>query len=223
MATLWMPICRFGPDQDGAGAGDDAQHLEGERRHHERRRRPCTMGTRRTTPSRSGLIENSPRPAAASSIGATLRRSAGKVTRCGFGSPPSVAKPVCTFEVVFASWETRRKPACPATTREPAIAWASSLIAARQLAQLRAGLVVEAAEALGRDVRRGPIRLGEDHVEGDGDAAERGQARDEIGHDRARPGPLADRLEARPRRCRRPRPAAAAIAAAGAPGRGRSS
>jgi hypothetical protein len=40
-----------------------------------------TTGTRRTTPSRSGLIENRPRPAAASSIGATLRRSAGKVTR----------------------------------------------------------------------------------------------------------------------------------------------
>ena len=73
---------------------------------------------------------------------------------------------------------------------------AEQLIAARQLAQFRAGLVVEAAEALGRDVRRGPIRLGEDHVEGDGDAAERGQARDEIGHDRARPGPLADPLEA---------------------------
>ena len=156
-----------------------------------------TMGTRRTTPSRSGLIENSPRPAAASSIGATLRSSAGKVTRCGFGSPPSVAKPVCTFEVVFGVLRDEAEAGLPGDDARAGDRLAEQLIAARQLAQFRAGLVVEAAEALGRDVRRGPVRLGEHHVEGDGDAAERGQARDEIGHDRARPGPLADLLEAR--------------------------
>ena len=43
--------------------------------------RPCAsmiIGTRRTMPSRSGLIVNSPRPAAASSSTGTLRSSPGK-------------------------------------------------------------------------------------------------------------------------------------------------
>ena len=54
-----------------------------------------TIGTRRTMPSRSGLIENSPRPAAACSIGSTLRNSPGNFTRNGVGSGPLKAKPVC--------------------------------------------------------------------------------------------------------------------------------
>jgi hypothetical protein len=37
-----------------------------------------------------------------------------------------VAKPVCTLEVALASWEARRKPDCPAMTRERAIACAST-------------------------------------------------------------------------------------------------
>ena len=59
---------------------------------------PCASmitGTRRMMPSVSGLIENSPRPAAACSIGSTLRSSPGKVTRYGVGSGPRMAKPVC--------------------------------------------------------------------------------------------------------------------------------
>ena len=52
------------------------------------------IGTRRTMPSRSGLIVNRPRPAAASSSTGTLRSRPGKSNMNGCGSSPSIASPV---------------------------------------------------------------------------------------------------------------------------------
>ena len=71
-----------------------------------------------------------------------------------------------------------------------------NVVVARQAVELGAGLGVDAAKALLRDRRRHAIRLGEDDVEADGDGAELGDARDQIGQGGARPRPLPDRLEA---------------------------
>ena len=58
---------------------------------------PCatiSIGTRRTMPSRSFLIVNRPRPAAACSSTGTLRSRPGKSNRNGCGSSPRIASPV---------------------------------------------------------------------------------------------------------------------------------
>ena len=57
---------------------------------------PCAcmiIGTRRTMPSRSGLIVNRPRPAAACSSTGTLRSRPGKSNMKRCGSSPSIASP----------------------------------------------------------------------------------------------------------------------------------
>ena len=75
-----------------------------------------TTGTRRTIPSRSGLMENSPRPAAACSTGSTLRSKPGKVSRNGRGSGPRMAKPVCSAISASVRGLAVAAPACPTTT-----------------------------------------------------------------------------------------------------------
>src|SRR6266702_2937350 len=57
------------------------------------------IGTRRTMPSRSGLIVNSPRPAAAASRTGTLRSKPGQSNMKGCGSSPSIARPVNSRDV----------------------------------------------------------------------------------------------------------------------------
>ena len=71
-----------------------------------------------------------------------------------------------------------------------------NLVVARQAVELGAGLRVDAAKAMLGDRRRHAVRLGEDHVKTDGNSAELGDARDQIGDGGARPRPLPDRLEA---------------------------
>ncbi len=83
-------------------------------------------GTRRMMPSRSGLIENRPRPAAACSIGSTLRSSPGKLTRNGSGSGPMVTKPVCSVISAGVRGCDVAEPAWPTTTRACLMASAST-------------------------------------------------------------------------------------------------
>ena len=97
-----------------------------------------------------------------------------------------------TFE--FAA-TTVGRPVSPSTTRDclmaSAITW-SLLGRASSLARR----IVEIAKILGRHLRRHAIGFGKDDVEADDDGAEFGQARDQVGDARARPRPLAERLQA---------------------------
>ena len=156
-----------------------------------------TTGTRRTMPSRSGSIENSPRPAAACSIGWNVAQQSGKRHQ---------ARPRIRAENGKAGLRRRfaidaRRGVAAAvwpTTTPPAflIASAKSGIVARKSGEFFAGLRVEAAETFRGDGWRHAIGLGEDDVEADGNGAIRAQTGDEIGDHRARPRPLPDLLEA---------------------------
>ena len=70
------------------------------------------------------------------------------------------------------------------------------IVVARQRAQLGPRLVVEIAERVGRDRRRGAVGLGKKNVEADRQRPHLGQARHQIGDQRARPRPLAEAFEA---------------------------
>ena len=63
-------------------------------------------------------------------------------------------------------------------------------VVARQRAQFLPRRLVEPAEILGGVVRIEPVGLGEHHVEGDHDRAHPGQGVDDVGDAGARPGPL---------------------------------
>ena len=84
------------------------------------------IGTRRTMPSRSGLMVNRPRPAAASSSTGTLRNSPGNWNMNGCGSSPSIASPV-TGSFASRSARTFGPPDSPSTTRELRMASAKIL------------------------------------------------------------------------------------------------
>ena len=102
---------------------------------------PCAsmiIGTRRTMPSRSGLIVNRPRPAAACSNTGTLRNRPGKSNMKRCGSSPSIASPV-TGSVLSSAVTSSRRPDLPSTTRDFRMASAktSSLLgSARSLARV---------------------------------------------------------------------------------------
>ncbi len=94
------------------------------------------IGTRRTMPSRSGLMVSSARPAAAFSSTGVLRNSPGNwiMNRCG--SSPSIASPVTGSDVSRSALGSER-PDSPSTTRECRMASAktwSLLGSARNLA-----------------------------------------------------------------------------------------
>ena len=102
---------------------------------------PCAsmiIGTRRTMPSRSGLIVNRPRPAAACSSTGTLRNRPGKSNMKRCGSSPSIASPV-TGSVLSSAAISSGSPDSPSTTRDVRMASAktSSLLgSARSLARV---------------------------------------------------------------------------------------
>ena len=147
------------------------------------------IGTRRTMPSRSGLIVNSPRPAAASSRTGTLRNRPGKLNMNRCGSSPSVARPV-NGRFLSRSVITLGNPDSPSTTRDALDRIGEDLVVARQRPQSGAGLLVEIAKGVGGNVRIEPVGLGEHHVERDHERAELGQIGDDVGDARARPRPL---------------------------------
>ncbi len=72
-----------------------------------------------------------------------------------------------------------------------------NVVIARQAIKLGAGFGVDTAKALLGDGGRHAVRLGEDDVETDGNAAELRDARHQVGNGGAGPRPLPDRLEAR--------------------------
>ena len=115
---------------------------------------PCAcmiIGTRRTMPSRSGLIVNRPRPAAACSSTGTLRNRPGKSNMKRCGSSPSIASPV-TGSVLSSGAISSGSPDSPSTTREALMASAktwSLLGSARSLARVSSSRLrkVSAAKA----------------------------------------------------------------------------
>ena len=158
-----------------------------------------TTGTRRTMPSRSGLMENRPRPAAACSIGRMLRSNPGNVTRNGRGSGPRMAKPVCSAFSASArgAAELRRRLGRRRCRRLCLIASAKTASLLGSAASFSRVSGIEPAEAAGGDGRRHAIGFGKDDVEADRDGASVAQPGDEIGNHRPRPGPLPDFLQAR--------------------------
>ena len=166
---------------------------------------PCAcmiIGTRRTMPSRSGLIVNRPRPAAACSSTGMLRSRPGKFEhealrllaehRDARDRQRLVEGGDLVRQAGFAEHHARRRDGV-----------GEDLIVARQRAQLGAGLLVEVAEGIGRKVGIEPVGLGEHRVERDHDRAEPGQFGDEIGDPRPRPRPLPELLPGSCRRYRR--------------------
>ena len=115
---------------------------------------PCAcmiIGTRRTMPSRSGLMVNRPRPAAACSSTGTLRNRPGKSNMKRCGSSPSIAIPV-TGSVLSSGAISSGSPDSPSTTREALMASAriwSLLGSARSLARVSSSRLrkVSAAKA----------------------------------------------------------------------------
>ncbi len=71
-----------------------------------------------------------------------------------------------------------------------------NLVVARQAQQFLPGRFVQVGEDSRHQVRRQPIRFGEDDVEGNRRGAELGQSGDQIRHQGARPGPLAEGIQA---------------------------
>ena len=155
---------------------------------------PCAsmiIGTRRTMPSRSGLIVNRPRPAAASSSTGTLRSRPGNSNMKGCGSSPSIASPVTGRDLSSSAVDLGKSGFAEHHARMPHRI-GENLIVARQRPQLGAGFLIEIAEGIGRDVGIEPVGLGEHDVEGDHDGAEFGQVGDHVRDPRSRPRPLAE-------------------------------
>ena len=114
---------------------------------------PCAcmiIGTRRTMPSRSGLIVNRPRPAAACSSTGTLRSRPGKSNMKRCGSSPSIASPV-TGSVLSRAAISSGSAGFAEHDAGRLDGVGEDLVVARQRAQLGAGLLIEVAEGVGRD------------------------------------------------------------------------
>ena len=114
---------------------------------------PCAtiiIGTRLTMPSRSGLIVNRPRPAAASSSTGTLRNNPGNSNMNCCGSSPSIASPV-TGSFSLRSARTLGAPDSPSTTREFLMASArmlSLLGSCRSLARISSSRLLNVSAAI---------------------------------------------------------------------------
>ncbi len=159
---------------------------------------PCAsmiIGTRLTMPSRSGLIVNRPRPAAACSSTGTLRSSPGKSNMKRCGSSPSIASPV-TGSVLSSRRDFLRQPGFAEHDAGSPDGVGKDLVVARQRAQPGAGFLVEIAERIGRKGRVETVGLREHRVERDHDRAEPGQFGDEIRDPGARPRPLPELFQA---------------------------
>ena len=159
---------------------------------------PCAsmiIGTRRTMPSRSGLIVNRPRPAAACSSTLVLRSRPGNSNMKRCGSSPSIASPV-TGSVLSSAASSSAAPDSPSTTRDVPDRFGEDLVVARQRPQFGAGVLIEVAERIGRIGGIEPVRLRKHRVERDHDGAQPGQLGNEIGDPRPRPRPLAELFQA---------------------------
>ncbi len=159
---------------------------------------PCAcmiIGTRRTMPSRSGLIVNRPRPAAACSSTGTLRNRPGKSNMKRCGSSPSIASPV-TGSVLSSAAISSGRPDSPSTTREALMASAktwSLLGSARSLARVSSSRLRKVSAA-----KAGLRRSGSENTASNAitTAPSRGQFGDEIRDPGARPRPLPELFQA---------------------------
>ena len=159
---------------------------------------PCAcmiIGTRRTMPSRSGLIVNRPRPAAACSSTGTLRSRPGKSNMKRCGSSPSIASPGHRQRLVERG-DFLRQAGFAEHDARASDGVGEDLVVARQRAQLGAGFLVEIAERVGRIGGIEPVGLRKHRVERDHDGAQPRQFGDEVGDPRPRPWPLAELFQA---------------------------
>ena len=160
---------------------------------------PCASmmtGTRRMMPSVSGLIENSPRPAAACLDRQHVAQQAGKRHQVRRRIGPADGKAGLQRHLGLRSRRRRRRADLADDDARLLDRVGQHVVIARQAVELGARFVIDAAKTLLGDRRRHAVRLGENDVETDSDGAELGDAGDQIGHGRARPRPLPDRLEA---------------------------
>ena len=161
--------------------------------------RPCAsmiIGTRRTMPSRSGLIVNRPRPAAACSSTWYVAQQAREFEHEALRLLAEHRQSRHRKRLVERGRALPAAPDSPSTTRELPDGVGEDLVVARQRPQLGAGVLIEIAERVGRIGGIEPVRLREHHVERDHDGAEPGQVGDEVGDPRPRPRPLAELFQA---------------------------
>ena len=186
-----------GANEDGAGAGDDAQHFQGQRRH---------QGILRVHDDRDaandavalGFDREQPAPGGRLLDGWNVAQQSGKrhQERPWIGAENGETGLQRHFG--FAARRGRRRPGL--ADHDAAGLFdrvGQDLVVARQRRELVAGRRIEAAEACRRDRRRHAIGLGENDVEADRHGAKLAQTGDQIGHHGPRPGPLPDLLQAR--------------------------
>ena len=186
-----------GANQDGAGAGDDAQHFQGQRRH---------QGILRVHDHRDaaddavalGLDREQPAPGGRLLDRRNVAQQSGKrhQERARIGAEDGETGLQRRFG--FAARRGRRRTGL--ADHDAAGLFdgvGQDLVVARQRRELVAGRRIEAAEARRRQCRRHAIGLGENDVEADRHGAKLAQTGDQIGHHGPRPRPLPDLLQAR--------------------------
>ena len=159
---------------------------------------PCAsmiIGTRRTMPSRSGLIVNRPRPAAACSSTLDVAQQAREFEHEALRLLAQHRQSRHRKRLVERGQLFRGPRFAEHHARGPD-RFGEDLVVARQRAQFGAGVLIEVAERIGRIGGIEPVRLRKHHVERDHDGAQPGQFGNEIGDPRPRPRPLAELFQA---------------------------
>ena len=181
-------------DEDGAGAGDDPQHLQRQGRHH----RAFGQHHHGHAPHDAVRLRQDAEQAAACR-GILQHRNVpaqhGKLDHEGLGVRPQHAKSGLRHRLGH-----RFALAAVAGLAEhdahPADHPGEHLVIAGKGGQALARLLVEIAEPGGDARGRQPIGLGEDHVEAHRNGPEAGQPPQQVGDLGPRPGPLPEPLEA---------------------------
>ena len=159
---------------------------------------PCAcmiIGTRRTMPSRSGLIVSRPRPRGGRFQHRRVAQQAREIEHEALRVLAQHRKPGHRKRLVEFGDDIGQSGFAEHHARVPHRI-GENLVVARQRAQLGPGLLVEIAEGVGGDVGIEPVGLREHDVEGDRDGAEPGQVGDHVGDPRPRPRPLAELRQA---------------------------
>ena len=150
-----------------------------------------SIGTRRIMPSRSVLIVNRPRPAAACFQNADITQQAGNSNMKGMGSSPQHSdaghrKRAVEFRCHVGQRRFRPAPHASAAShpQKSDRCWAVRAIASR--------CFIEVAHRFGRVAGIEPVGFREHDVEGDHGGAELGQVGDQIRDVRPRPWPLSE-------------------------------
>ena len=185
----------IGSDEQRAGAGHHPQHFQGQRRHD----RALRLHDHRHAAHDAVAFDadgEQAAPAAGLLKDRHVAQQAGVIQKIG---PRIVAHGRNPHRTALAHRSARPRKAArtrqaPRANCRSASAKTASLLGSARSFSSRS--IVEIAESIGGDAGRHPVGLGEYDVERDDERAHLRQAGDQIGNARARPWPLADRLQA---------------------------